>query len=233
MYTGRIIDIKKETYDTNQFTIELQGVDNFDFIPGQFVSFQLPIHENPKKALRHYSIASSPFENKLKFIINKVEGGLGTTFLFEKAEIGTEFPILGPVGKFVLPEQIEKDLVMISTGTGIAPFRSMLNYIYDNNIPHKDIHLIYGSRTKDNLLYYDEFSEMAEKNPSLKYHIALSREEFNGFKGYVHGIYRGLYKDGQPARFFLCGFKQMIMDAREWMQETGYERSDIHFEIYD
>ena len=51
MYTGRIVDIKKETFDTNQFIIELLGVKKFEFKPGQFVSFQLPIHENPKKEL--------------------------------------------------------------------------------------------------------------------------------------------------------------------------------------
>ena len=233
MYTGRIVDIKKETFDTNQFIIELLGVKQFEFKPGQFVSFQLPIHENPKKALRHYSIASSPFENKLKFIINKVEGGLGTSFLFEKAKIGTEFPILGPVGKFILPEIIDRDLVMISTGTGIAPFRSMLNYIYEKKIQHKKIHLIFGSKKKDNLLYHDEFKAMAKKQESLEYHVALSRENFNGFQGYVHSIYRDLYRNRQNAHFYLCGFKQMIMDARSWLQENNYNRNYIHFEIYD
>ena len=63
--------------------------------------------------MRHYSIASSPGGNILEFIINKVEGGLGTTYLFEDTEIGTGIPIRGPLGKFLLPEEIIHDLSLI------------------------------------------------------------------------------------------------------------------------
>ena len=111
------------------------------------------------------------------------------------------------MGKFILPEIIDRDLVMISTGTGIAPFRSMLNYIYEKKIAHKKIHLIFGSKKKENLLYHDEFKAMAKKQESLEYHVALSRENFNGFQGYVHSIYRDLYRNRQNAHFYLCGFK--------------------------
>ena len=78
MYQSEIIEIKKETHDTNRYFNKIKDVDEFEFKPGQFVSLMLPLNETKKrKGMRHYSIASSPGGNILEFIINKVEGGLG------------------------------------------------------------------------------------------------------------------------------------------------------------
>ena len=164
MYQSEIIEIKKETHDTNRYFNKIKDVEEFEFKPGQFVSLMLPLNETKKrKGMRHYSIASSPGGNILEFIINKVEGGLGTTYLFEDAEVGTEIPIRGPLGKFLLPDEIIHDICMVCTGTGIAPLRSMILYIYENNIPHKDIYLICGTKTKEDLLYHKEMLELEKE----------------------------------------------------------------------
>ena len=120
---------------------------------------------------------------------------------------------------------------MVCTGTGIAPFRSMLYYIFENNVTHKNIYLIFGSKNKENILYYEEFKKMEESYPNFKYIVALSREKFKGYQGYVHSIYQNLFIDGREADFYLCGFKNMIMDARNWLLQKGYGRKYIHFEI--
>jgi ferredoxin-NADP reductase len=68
-----------------------------------------------------------------------MEGGLGTKYMFDEIKVGSELT-LRATGSFILPNPIEKDLFFICTGTGIAPFRSMLHYITEHNVPHKKIY---------------------------------------------------------------------------------------------
>ena len=121
------------TYNTRRFWIEVPELESFDFIPGQFVTLDLPIHEKPNKRWRSYSIASWPDgSNTFELMIVLAQGGLGTSFLFDfkNISVGSELTLRGPQGVFTLPEKLDKDLFLVCTGTGIAPFRSMVNYIW-------------------------------------------------------------------------------------------------------
>ncbi len=86
---GIITKIENETYNTRRFFIEIPEVPSFDFIPGQFVTIDLPIHEKPNKRWRSYSIASWPDgTNVIELLIVLLEGGLGTTYLFNDVKEG-------------------------------------------------------------------------------------------------------------------------------------------------
>ncbi len=242
--TGKIIRIENETYNTKRFWIQIPELERFDFKAGQFVTFDLPIHEQKNKRWRSYSIASSPDgTNVFELLIVLLDGGLGTTYLFNEVTVGTELSLRGPVGVFTLPDLIEKDLFFICTGTGIAPFRSMLNYIKANNIPTKDIYLIFGCRTQKDLLYHDEITALDNEMPNFSYLPTLSREEWEGKKGYVHALYEEVCKQKMsvneenlpapgPAYFYLCGWKAMIDDAKQKILAMGYDRKAIHLELY-
>jgi CDP-4-dehydro-6-deoxyglucose reductase len=234
---AQIIRIEDETASTKRFWIQIPELDHFDFVPGQFVTLDLPIHEQQNKRWRSYSIASAPDKkNVFELIIVLMEGGLGTNYLFNDAKVGTSFPVRGPQGHFVLPDPITTDLFMICTGTGIAPFRSMLQHIHHNNIPHKEIFLIYGTRKCPDALYLNELMDLKQKLPGLHYFPTFSREEqvAEGLCiGYVHGVYEQLLKDKKDnPQFFLCGWKDMINDARQKIQAMGIDKSAIHFELY-
>ena len=232
---GIVTRIEDETYNTKRFWVKVPELESLDFKAGQFVTLDLPIHEKPNKRWRSYSIASWPDgTNVFELVIVLMEGGVGTKYLFDetKVGVGSELIFRGPQGVFVLPNPIEKDLFLICTGTGIAPFRSMLHYINDHNIPHKNIYLIFGTRTKANLLYYNEMRDLATQVQDFHYIPTLSREEWEGKKGYVHDIYEELAKEKQPAEFMLCGWKNMIDEAKKRIQEMGYDRKSIHQELY-
>src|SRR5512147_2488087 len=142
--TGKVIRIVDETHNTRRYWIQVPELESFDFTPGQFVTLDLPIHEKPSKRWRSYSIASWPDGTPvLELVIVLLEGGAGTTYLFNHIEVGSELTLRGPQGTFTLPETLDKDLFLICTGTGIAPFRSMIKHIYEKRIPHKEIHLIF------------------------------------------------------------------------------------------
>jgi glycine betaine catabolism B len=230
--TGKIIRIENATYNTRRYWFEVPELDKFDFEPGQFVTLDLPIHEKPAKRWRSYSIASWPDgTNVFELVIVLLEGGAGTTWLFNNAVVGTEIPFRGAQGVFTLEEEnLSKDLFLICTGTGIAPFRSMAHHIFRNNIPHQNIYVIFGCRTQKDLLYYDELRSLELEN--FHYLPTLSREEWEGKKGYVHSIYEEHCKGQQAASFFLCGWKNMIDEAKQRIQALGYDRKSIHQELY-
>ncbi len=235
---ARIINIEDCAPKTKRFFLEIQSGSAFEFRAGQFVTLDLPIGEKPKERWRSYSIASPPKGDRIvELVIVWLEGGKGTTWLFTQAGPGTEIDLMGPLGKFVLPGEIESDLCFIATGTGIAPFRSMLYDLYQRKEELKhDITLIYGTRYVEDILYYDELKALSEKWDRFHYEVTLSREKeekWQGRKGYVHPVYEELFADKRPAHFYLCGWRDMVNEARERLMEMGYPSGSIHREIYD
>ena len=230
---GIVIKIVDETPDTRRFWIQVPELERFDFIPGQFVTLDLPIHEKSNKRWRSYSIASCPDgSNVFELVIVLDRKGMGTPYLFTDVIVGTELSLRGAQGMFTLDYPLDKDLFLICTGTGIAPFRSMVNHIHVNNIPHKNIYLIFGCRSKETLLYYNELSQLQDRMTGFHYVPVLSREEWEGKRGYVHAVYEALCKDRQPAQFHLCGWKDMIDEAKKRLMDMGYDSKAIHVEIY-
>ena len=230
--TGKIIRIVDETTDTKRFWIQVPELDHFDFIPGQFVTLDLPIHEKSNKRWRSYSISSWPDgTNIFELIIVLDNDGTGTPYLFG-LKVGNEISLRGPQGVFCLKEPLNTDLFMICTGTGIAPFRSMVHHIKNKNIQHQNIYIIFGCRNKTDLLYFDELKQLEKDMPGFYYIPTLSREIWEGHSGYVHNIYETLCKDGKPASFYLCGWKGMIDHAKKSIAGLGYDSKNIHQEIY-
>jgi len=230
---GKVIRIEDETATTKRYWIEVPGLSSFDFIPGQFVTLDLPIHEKANKRWRSYSIASWPDgTNVFELVIVLDKKGAGTNYIFDEVRVGSELTFRGAQGVFVLKEPLEKDIFLICTGTGIAPFRSMMHHIKNENIPHKKITLIFGCRTKDTILYYEEMKELAASVESFTYIPVLSRETWEGRSGYVHEAYEELCKDKKPANFLLCGWRGMIDEAKTRIADMGYNKKDVHVEIY-
>lgn len=244
--TGTLIRIEDETPSTRRFWIQVGELEKFDFTPGQFVTLDLPIHEKPNKRWRSYSIASWPDgTNVFELVIVLVEDGLGTPYLFNHVIVGSELKFRGPQGVFVLPPIIEKDLFLICTGTGVAPFRSMAHYIYIHQVAHNNIYLIFGCRKKADCLYGNELKELERKISSFYYIPTFSREEPGDYRtGYVHAAYEdicrskmkitdtGITPVPNPAHFYLCGWKNMIDEAKHRILALGYDKKSIHQELY-
>jgi CDP-4-dehydro-6-deoxyglucose reductase len=170
--------------------------------------------------------------NVFELLIVLDEKGLGTPYIFREISVGSDLRFRGPQGVFTLRPPLDKDIFMICTGTGITPFRSMLHDIKNKQIPHKNIYLVFGTRTKKDLLYYDELKKLQEEIPGFYYIPVLSREKWDGNSGYVHPIYESLCMERKPAEFFLCGWKGMIDDAKKIIEGMGYDRKLIRQEIY-
>ena len=234
--TGTVIKIEDASESTRRFWIQIPELDSFNFKPGQFVTLDLPIHEKTNKRWRSYSIASAPDgSNIIELVIVLLEGGLGTTYLFNEIKVGSNITLRGPVGVFTLPDTLDKDLYLICTGTGIAPFRSMVHWIHQQKIAHKNIHLIFGCRKLTDQLYGSELKALEPLENNFYYHPVFSREDAvpdGAYKGYVHGVYEQLLAAKNPSQFYLCGWKNMIDEAKQRIMAAGYDKKDIHLEIY-
>ena len=232
---GTVIRIEQETPNTRRFWIAIPELARFDFKPGQFVTLDLPIHEQKNKRWRSYSIASWPDgTNVFELVIVLLEGGAGTTYLFGEVTVGSELLLRGPQGVFTLPEPLDRDLFLVCTGTGIAPFRSMVQFMKLHDLPHRDIHLIFGCRTYEDLLYAPEMRTLAACMEGFHYHPTLSREQREDHhQGYVHAIYEAICSDRpKDPLFFLCGWKQMIDEAKTRILGLGFDKRSIHLELY-
>ncbi len=235
-YNSRVLRVEDAAPNVRRFWVEIPELDQFDFKAGQFVTMDLPLGEKRLQRWRSYSIANAPDgSNVLEFCVVRSATGDGTRYLFEEINPGCELRLKGPDGGFVLPDTIERDLVLICTGTGVAPFRSMILDLNRSGRAHCNIHLIFGTREASGILYRNEFESLAQSMPGFRYDIALSRQaDWLGHRGHIHAIYQKAYREVRPdVAFYLCGWSNMIDDAvANLIIGMGYERGQVFYELY-
>ncbi len=231
--------IEQRSPSVRSFWLAFHDREVLEFRPGQFLTLELPISERRRDGWRSYSIASAPNQtNEAELCIVQLPGGKGTAYLFDETEVGTKVMSKEPGGVFTLPERaLDYDVVMICTGTGIAPFRSMLRQRLGQE--SRQFHLIFGCRTPADLLYRKELEELAAVFPNFTYTVTLSRElpsqeaPFEVLSGYVHQVYERDYATVRPdVRFYLCGWSQMVDEARERILRMGYTEEQVILELY-
>lgn len=220
---------------------EVQELDHFQFTAGQFISTVAKSGE--KTITRAYSIASGPYGNKrFDLCLNRVENGFFSNYLCDM-KAGDTVQFHGPHGHFVLRNPL-RDCIMIATGTGIAPMRGFIEWLFPKGgAPRhrgKQIYLIYGTRLPTELYYSDFFSAVAAKNPDFHYITTLSRaeESWTGKRGYVQDRVKeilearpGNGKDDMDA--YICGLNLMVSANRELLASFGWDKKQIVFERYD
>lgn len=230
-YNGTVTNIIDESPTVKRYFIAIDGVEQFDFLPGQFVMLDMPIQH--EFTTRSYSIASAPKGNEIELCIVLKNDGQGTPYLFKNIKVGSTLKVSAAQGRFYLKNPIETDICLIATGTGVAPLRSMLHHIFNNNIAHKNVYLVFGNRTEKDILYRAEFEELEKQYSEFKFLPTLSREEWEGEKGYVHHVYQKLFNGSQPAVFYICGWSSMVKEAKNNLKAMGYPRKQVNFELYD
>lgn len=237
---AEVISIQNLTPKVKSFTLKVEDEDKLNFEAGQFITLDLPVGTKRLDRWKSYSLANAPgASDTLELCIVKMEGGKGTQYLFENLEEGETLSFKGPEGSFILPTNLDQELILICTGTGVAPFKSMVDHVFFNDLPFKKIHLIFGTRNEEEILYRETFEQYAKSDSRFEYSVCLSREEPNESwpghfnSGYVHQIYNQKYpKDGTDRLFMLCGWSEMIDDAVEQLSSLGYSRQQITYELY-
>jgi len=217
-----------------------------DFLPGQFIQLGLPSGgvesgNAAKLDKRAYSIASSPADKEaFELLIALVPGGRLTPSIWTLREGDACWIDATPLGSFTL-EHVppENDLVLVATGTGIAPYVSMLCSYALGRPLHRAGRwnrcvVVHGVRRASDLAYADEIRSLCAADPSLAYHPTLSREpelsHWSGLRGRVQSVLGS--ELGHPlsdtllhperCHVFLCGNPSMIEDVRAMLVERGF-----------
>lgn len=219
-----------------------------DFKPGQFATLGLPLSsETPEKLIRRaYSIASSNTEKKfLEFYITKVTNGKLTPQLYDM-KTGDHL-WLGPklTGSFTLdPVETDKNLWLISTGTGLGPYMSMIRST--NLGTNQKTILVHGVRYSEDLGYSEELKTLSKQREGLSYVPIVSRpsELWKGWVGRIPQLWPSLLKESNAtcspdnSYIFLCGNPDMIKEMTSLLEIQGFkahtrkEPGQIHTEKY-
>jgi len=233
-FESELVEVKDLTYNDKEFIFTVP--EDFEFICGQFVSFLFEIEGKPLR--RPYSICSSPYElgekNVISYAITKVENGPGTTKLWNLT-LGDKVNMMGPMGVFVLKDEFtENGMTFIGTGTGIAPFRSMIKELLNAGY-EKPIRLFAGCRYLKTRLYHDEFVALSQKYPHFEYHSAVSQAETDHehTTGRVTKLVEEFITKTDEGHFFMCGLYPMIKEVGSQLSGLGIPKERIHFERYD
>ena len=264
LYTARLTrkDCISEVAQCYHFLFEIEGVDNFHYRPGQFVSAVAP-DSSGKTQTRAYSIASAARENKFELCVNRVENGFFSNHLADLPDlpVGATIQIHGPHGHFVLLEPVT-DSILVATGTGVAPMRAYTQWLFPDNGPDrsngKDIWLVYGTRYETDIYYRDEFEALVRRVPNFHYLPTLSRaqDDWTGLRGHVQ-VHVSKIVEERAARLglplpappvdpatppaelkfdiytYICGLNFMVSGVRDLLTGFGWHKRQIVFERYD
>jgi ferredoxin-NADP reductase len=220
---------------TKHLEFEVKGTDYVGFVPGQWLSVKTDTPEG-EEMTRAYSIASPPGENgHFAFCLNRVEEGFMSNYLCGLEE-GAQISFQGPFGSFILRPPL-RDSVLIATGTGIAPFRSMLHWLLADAERHQghQFWLLFGARTVPDLYYREEFERLAGEHDNFHFLPTLSRagEEWKGLRGYVQQHLGEIVGMRTDMHAYICGLDKMVKANRELLKELGWDRTAIRYERYD
>jgi ferredoxin-NADP reductase len=220
---------------TKHLEFEMKAVPRFGFVAGQWLSFKATKPDG-EEITRAYSIASPPSEdNRFALCLNRVQDGFTSNYLCDMKE-GDEIACQGPFGDFILRPPM-RDTVFIATGTGIAPFRSMLHWLLAEESRHqgKQLSLVFGNRTEKDIYYHEEFLNLANEHPNFHYLPTLSRgaPEWQGLRGYVQEHVPAIAQGRTDMHAYVCGLDKMVKANRDLLKSLGWDRKSILYEKYD
>lgn len=212
-----------------------EGAD-INFKPGQYVQLKAPIYEgNDEEVYRAYSIASSPtIKDYLELVIGYVPQGIATTYVHRHLKVGDEVSINGPYGDFYYHDN-DREMIMVATGTGVAPILSLLNYMREHDIKRK-ARFYFGAKTPKDLFMLDYFKELEEILYDFKFIPTLSRvtddDVWDGERGRVNNAIDKLLEDGENKEAYLCGNEAMIESVVKSLTSKGVPEELIYYDKF-
>lgn len=220
-----VTDIRVETPDVKTFRIVTpEGKKPFEHIPGQCAMLSVP---GVGEAM--ISITSSPTNKEfMEFSIK--ECGCLTTWL-HSMDVGQQITIRGPYGNGFPVDTafMGKDLLFIAGGIGLAPLRSVINYVRDKRADYGHVDIVYGSRSKDDLVDYKEIMEEWCNTEGVDVHLTIDREQegWDGHVGFVPNYVKELGFDVNKTAI-ICGPPIMIKFTLAGLQEIGFDKTQVY-----
>ena len=224
-YAGVVTKITNQTPDVKTFRVEApEGGKLFEHLPGQCAMLSVP---GISEAM--ISITSSPTNKEfMEFSVKKC--GCLTEWLHAMEE-GQMITVRGPYGRhFPVDDELAgKNLVFVAGGIGLAPLRSVINYVRDNRDKYGRVDIIYGSRSKEDLVYYDEIVSEWMNEPDFHVHLTIDREQegWDGHVGFVPNYIAEVGLNPVNTCALMCGPPIMIKFSLPNLVQAGFDKTQI------
>jgi len=222
---GIVTDIRQDTPDVKTFrVVSPNGGKLFEHRPGQCAMLSAP---GVSEAM--ISITSSPTNREyMEFSVKKC--GCLTEWL-HSMEVGQMITVRGPYGRHfpVDDELLGKDLLFVAGGIGLAPLRSVINYVRDNRDKYGKVDIVYGSRSKDDLVDYNEIVTEWMRTEGFNVHLTIDREQegWDGHVGFVPNYVKELNPDLNKT-VLMCGPPIMIKFTLAGLMELGFKKEQVY-----
>lgn len=222
--------IKKQQLSPEIIRLVLQYDAELTFFAGQFVNLQ-----RFDGLMRSYSIANSPqYDKTLEFHIRRLPNGQFSNWVHDELEPGAKLTLTEAQGScHYLPGRAEQPLLLIGTGSGLAPLYGIINDALAQGHTG-DIHLYHGSRNLDGLYLIDEMRELARRIGNFNYTACLSGEaiETDYRQGRVHDLALTATQNLKGWRVYLCGHPEMVNQTKRMAYLKGASLSDIYADAF-
>lgn len=228
---------KNITKNVRHLAFSRSDGEKLEFIPGQFITIHFP-HED-KILRRSYSIATIPNQSEdIEFALSYYPGGAASELLFH-LKPGDQLNITGPFGRLVLRDEQPQRYILVATGTGVTPYRAMLPVLQQrlDQQPHLQVDVLQGVQKREDLLYAQDFLNLAKHQPRFHFHVHYSRETDTDlqpyeYMGYVQTAYSHLNLNPESDIIYLCGNPKMIDDSVELLTQQGFAIQQLRREKY-
>jgi ferredoxin-NADP reductase len=230
-----IYEIKELTHGESDsprivsFKMRPKDGQKFNFVPGMFSSLFL----NPNdKLFRSYSIASSPTEDHLEFMIELINGRF--TSLLANLKEGDEIYVSEPRGAFLYEPSDKHNDLFLAAGIGIAPFFSMLRYLKSKNMK-RNVYLFYSIKHKDDIVNLSELEGYKELGLNIIYTVTrdAENEPWSGERGRINmQMIQKHSGDFVSRTVYLCGGIRFVKDIVEELKSEGIADEEIKRDIW-
>jgi phenol hydroxylase P5 protein len=231
-FPGTVTRIESLTPTIKGIWIRLDAPMHFQ--AGQYINIDIPT----LGISRPFSLAQapSPDNGEIELNVRIVAGGAGTTYLHQQLQPGAPVKVSGPYGRFFVRKSAGSASLFMAGGSGLSSPRSMILDLLAQGSSHP-ITLVYGQRSRAELYYHDEFTQLAEQHPHFTYVPALSHEpegsDWTGFRGFVHDAAKAHFdNDFRGHKAYLCGPPMMIDACITTLMQGRLFEKDIYTEKF-
>lgn len=227
IYEAAVSDVRRLSESTIELSIKGESLSRLAFLPGQYVNLNVPGSDQH----RAYSFSSLQKDGEISFLIRNVPGGLMSTFLSSRVKIGDSMSFTGPLGSFYL-RPIQRPLLMLAGGTGLAPFTAMLEKIAGQGSAHP-LHLIYGVTNDFDLVEMERLEALAASITNFTFTACVANPESQyPHKGYVTQHIEPAHLNNGDVDVYLCGPPPMVEAVSQFMRVQGIHPKNFYYEKF-
>ncbi|MBD1547350.1 2Fe-2S iron-sulfur cluster-binding protein [Roseibium aggregatum] len=219
------------------------------FLPGQFLTFELNIPDQPRPVVRCYSLSGSPEDRDFYRISVRrlgpppsaepgVPPGLSSNFFHNNVKEGDVIDVMAPNGKFHLDVHSDRPVALIGGGVGLTPVLSMLKWLADTN-SHREAWFFYAVRNGEDIACIDEIREIISNNSNFHLVVLYSDPADDDVAakncdcaGYLSIDVMKDYLKTSNFEFYICGPPPMMNAVTTSLKEWGVPEEDIRFEAF-